>query len=967
MSIASKIPIIGTKGGYVYSSSKDAYHGPDPAIVSVQLQALQNMYKAIGPDGFSSKMFWILRKNPEKGEKDVLPAGSKMWNRRLVPFVHNRIQLDLDANLKQRNICLKPRQGGYTTFFIIMRLLLPCILEPGAGGLLISQNHTYATLHFAILQRAVRYFGVKDPYDRTKNVIADDLRQHLLHTKATNRREIVFDQLESRIVIDSAEVEEAGQGLCASPMNWFFTADHRLIRYGKLQVDDWVTGPNGEKVKVSHKYIIPAQNHPYKGEGRKVIIRGLSCLPMTVAPNHPFLTQRGMVEAKDLRPGSDHVLYPKRRLTGELTSIRLAATKGYEDRTAVTGIQDLDRDFGFLCGMYLADGTAVGDRCTSIKMAAERKIQTALPRILSKGSVLSASCKYQKHKRNVVINSAPLRHWLDENFGRAKSKHVPDWWSKAPEPFLLGLLEGWICGDGSVYRRSAAAGGRLPAIVLAMKEITIALGFGAPYLRIRKIKKGPVTICGIKTRSNYNKSLGLTFYGSVFENLAKALNWKVAKVDKRYRKLSQYQDGRYVYLKIDKVTKAYCKEWHDITVTNKSHLYCMPYAITHNTINHAVCTEVARWPRNPEETMANMKEAIPTDGTLDLESTANGMGGYFYDECMRARRWVEGFDTEFKYFFHQWWWHDEYRLDHPVEEDSVSDEERSLIDAYKLDLNQIAWRRKKYISLRHNFDEKYPEDDVSCFLVSGNSYFEKEILKLRYKELESYKPLESYKKLKIFKKRTKGKRYVIGADVATGKSAAEGSNDLDWSTAVALDLETGEEMAAYRAQLTEEEFAWELAELGKLYNNAIIAVERTGYGGTTIMTLEVMCQYTNLYKHREWWKRDRSKVIEFLGLPTTVKTRPIALNRIRFQVHTAPETIHDITFVKEALTFIINDKGKPEAAPGAHDDTVMCRAIGHYCRQVLLGYLDPLAIPSEKYGADPTEFEGEAVDGQPNE
>jgi hypothetical protein len=133
---------------------------------------------------------WILRKNPEEGETYILPSDSELWNRRLVPFVHNRIQRDLDENIivagSKRNIMLKPRQAGYTTWSIIMRLLRPAILEPGSGCMLISQNSEYAAAHFDILKRAWRYFFVADP---------------------PNRRELIFDQLDSRVRCASADVE----------------------------------------------------------------------------------------------------------------------------------------------------------------------------------------------------------------------------------------------------------------------------------------------------------------------------------------------------------------------------------------------------------------------------------------------------------------------------------------------------------------------------------------------------------------------------------------------------------------------------------------------------------------------------------------------------------------------------------------------------------------------------------------
>lgn len=571
---------------YGFARSKSAFNGPDPALVAHQLTTLQNLYKKYGKALFAEQFIWILRKNPEPGEKDVLAARGGHWNKRLIPFLHNRIQRDLNANMALRNIMVKPRQAGYTTYCALMRLLIPTILEPGTGGLLVSQNYKYATAHFGILKRGLKLFGVKDPFDAAKNWKSRQLQANLLHTTYSNMKEIIFDQIDSRIMVESAENPEAGQGI---------------------------------------------------------------------------------------------------------------------------------------------------------------------------------------------------------------------------------------------------------------------------------------------------------------------------------------------------------------------------------TIQRLHASEVARWPGNPEETLANIKEAIPIDGTIDLESTANGLGGYFYEEAMRASDPGNKDTAEFKFFFHEWWWHDEYRLKPAIKPDTMSDEEQTLRESFKIDFEQLAWRRKKMISLRHNFYEKYPENVMTAFLVQGSIFFDKDILNQRYLELQNFKPHDKYKKLVIFKPRQKHKRYIIGADPATGISKK--NPDPDFSAAVVIDLETGEEMAAYRARLVEEEFAADLAELGKLYNNALIAVERTGYGGTTIVTLEVACQYSNLYKHRDWWKKNnQNRLMEFVGFPTTTKTRPIALNRVRHFVHSSPELIYDLNFVKEGMSFIYSDTGKPEAAPGAHDDTVLCRAIAYTVREVQLGYLSPEAIPSEKYGATPSEF-----------
>src|ERR1039458_7889885 len=119
------------------------------------------------------------------------------------------IEVDSDSHLYWLPIGLTHN----TTFFINRRLFLPAILDPGSGGLLISQTHGYAAQHFRILQRAYRYVGVVDPIDYEKNLLSRQLKENLLHLRYSNRKELIFDQIDSSILVESAEVEEAGQGI----------------------------------------------------------------------------------------------------------------------------------------------------------------------------------------------------------------------------------------------------------------------------------------------------------------------------------------------------------------------------------------------------------------------------------------------------------------------------------------------------------------------------------------------------------------------------------------------------------------------------------------------------------------------------------------------------------------------------------------------------------------------------------
>lgn len=178
---------------------------PDPLLVKDQLCALQAVLKAWGIARFCSSMFWIAVKQATN-IPDVAVS-------RTVPFVFNRIQNHITPRLARNNRVLKPRQVGFTTYFMLVRLLLNVITEGGKTGLLISQSADDAAKHFIIARRAHRLIGAQDPQDNTVNGLCLSLKANLLHTVYSNRKELVFDQLDSQLIIKSAEVEEAAQGV----------------------------------------------------------------------------------------------------------------------------------------------------------------------------------------------------------------------------------------------------------------------------------------------------------------------------------------------------------------------------------------------------------------------------------------------------------------------------------------------------------------------------------------------------------------------------------------------------------------------------------------------------------------------------------------------------------------------------------------------------------------------------------
>jgi hypothetical protein len=255
-------------------------------------------------------------------------------------------------------------------------------------------------------------------------------------------------------------------------------------------------------------------------------------------------------------------------------------------------------------------------------------------------------------------------------------------------------------------------------------------------------------------------------------------------------------------------------------------------------------------------------------------------------------------------------------------------------------LGKIKWRRELRLALRAEFDEKYPEDVITMFLLSGASYFDRELLAARRMELQTFKPFatSSNGEAIIFHQRVPGRRYLIGADPASGRTVS--TDNTDFSAAVVIDMENCEEMAAFHARVTPTDFAWALDDLGRYFNVATIAVERTGDGGSVVLVLSGDCKYPSVAKFREWHRRNK-KMIEVEGFPTNLRTRPIALNYVNKFVCETPELIWDNLFVAEALTFVRDEKGIPAGSTGTHDDTVSARWIAHGMRQHLLGYWSP--------------------------
>lgn len=140
------------------------------------------------------------------------------------------------------------------------------------------------------------------------------------------------------------------------------------------------------------------------------------------------------------------------------------------------------------------------------------------------------------------------------------------------------------------------------------------------------------------------------------------------------------------------------------------------------TIQYFHGSEVAFWP-NAEQLSQGILQAIPDapDTEVILESTANGVGNYFYQQWQLA----EAGDSPFIPIFIPWFWQSEYQKE--IKEELVlAQDEEELIEFYELTREQILWRRGKIAELSSNgiegstaFKQEYPCNSVEAFAIGS--------------------------------------------------------------------------------------------------------------------------------------------------------------------------------------------------------------------------------------------------------
>jgi len=343
-----------------------------------------------------------------------------------------------------------------------------------------------------------------------------------------------------------------------------------------------------------------------------------------------------------------------------------------------------------------------------------------------------------------------------------------------------------------------------------------------------------------------------------------------------------------------------------------------------DTIDRAHLSEFAFYEK-PERVLAGISEACEY-GQIDIESTPNGRN-YFYDLYQNAKRGLSPYTC----IFIPWFIDDEYSIDNlteternglsegvrtmfniPDEDFELTNEEKILIErvqaeyGIKLTIGQIKWRRYKIWDRGALFKQEYPEDDVSCFLVSGRSVFS-DITLEPYKKID----LENFDAWGTESQRTELlKRMLYG-----GIDCAEGIPQGDRHVFSIIDADSPKATVIYEYASTEPiDIFWSrIAKIIRRFK-ITIGVEKNGVGIAHINQAKLL----------------KLPIIEW---QTTGANKPVMITdleeayRKQWLIETYPEA------VDEAYNMVYSRSNIPEAPTGKHDDRIMSRAIAWQMRK----------------------------------
>jgi hypothetical protein len=344
------------------------------------------------------------------------------------------------------------------------------------------------------------------------------------------------------------------------------------------------------------------------------------------------------------------------------------------------------------------------------------------------------------------------------------------------------------------------------------------------------------------------------------------------------------------------------------------------------TVHFFHASEVAFWPK-AKEGLAAVLQMVPSskDTTVILESTANGVGGAFYDIFQQAVdrvRTTGSFEGYIPVFF-PWYKFPEYERLVP-RGFRLEDGELELKREFNLSDEQLFWRRLKVQELGGDeslFRQEYPATHVEAFQTSGNPVFTPSMIHFQKAFVQSGRNVvfngdeienvsRSFNCWEIIRTVEDSRQYCMGIDTMEGRlsDVQDPKSHLDCNAAVVFDRVNGEVVAYWHGRGDQGEFGKQCLWCASHYNDAWVAPEIPQ--AMTLLKVLKDAGYNNLYNRQVHDERIVADDSENLGWRTTLITRGWLVNDFLVACRQSSLKVIFRKIVEEMETFVRDQTGK---------------------------------------------------------
>ena len=573
-----------------------------------------------------------------------------------VHFVPNDAQTDFYSRMWYRNLLLKGRQFGFTTFIDIL-MLDACVFYP---------NQTAGIIAFT-LEDVKKIFRrkIRHPYDR----LPDGIRALNPPTNDTQNELVLANKSEIGVDTGFRGGTYNFLHICLAGDAKVLLADGETRRIDEVCAGDRVLTSKGSfqhvKAVVRNRLSdLGEQMIAVRTFGNPHTLRLTGSHRMMCRDRGVWRKERGRAtwkRADELTVG-DYVAYPIREPSNNLRGKALRIG----DAAVVPSF-----DFGRLCGLYISEGHR---RRTEVTFCIDKSEIHEVESLLDKFAHLYKSRRTYRVRTSrtamVTINNGALPQWMEDTFGHlAWNKTIPDKCWKWGAPFLRGLLKGYMDGDGHYGDpHTIKATTVSPRLAMQLKLLLISMRYGYPALyraaageRYGRTCREAWTL-SLQAAGNwkFRKEHGLPLPGL---GTGRA-RWRVEHgMNPGGRKL--WRRGANVYwARVTAVADAAPEDFvYDLALDDSPHDYVTMNGVVHNSEYGKIS---AVYPEKATEIKVGSFNTVHPGNYIFVESTGHGKGGEFYDLAQASRRVAKqgrGLTPyDFKYFFYPWWQKKEYTL-----------------------------------------------------------------------------------------------------------------------------------------------------------------------------------------------------------------------------------------------------------------------------------------------------------------